>query len=301
MVDNIKLMNVVTKEWLELDTVNTPTFVLESVDWGTVQSNNNSYKYVNQIGIIINSTTIETRDVEIVGWVISKSTGEMTQNKSFLNRFVTPLQNIEMHYKGYKIIFVPYSSIQYSNTFKENNEIVCKFKISGLCPYPLFMDEVSSKVSGAVVTPLFHFPLVITNNPNPPGGVVFGRKESSLILNVVNLGAVDTGMRIVFRARTGSVVNPKLINVNTQEFLKISKTLEKGEEVVVNTNTGEKKVVGYLNGNELNYFKYKTYDSVWLQLIVGDNLFRYDADTGLEDLEVNIYYDNKYYEVQQWN
>ncbi|MBO5744030.1 MAG: phage tail family protein, partial [Clostridia bacterium] len=62
---------------------------------------------------------------------------------------------------------------------------------------------------------------------------------------------------------------------------------------------GEKSIQGILNGIRYNYFKYLDLNSEWLQLYVGDNLFRYDADGNPGNLEVFIYYNNKYLEVQE--
>ena len=72
-----------------------------------------------------------------------------------------------------------------------------------------------------------------------------------------------------------------------------------GEEIMIDTIIGEKKIQGTLNGIKSNYFKYRDLDSEWLQLKVGDNLFRYDADENVENLEVYIYFNNKYLEVQE--
>jgi hypothetical protein len=120
-----------------------------------------------------------------------------------------------------------------------------------------------------------------------------------LIANVFNNGAIATGMRIIFKAK-GNVVNPKLINVNTQERFILTKTLVAEEEVEVNTNIGEKSIKGKIgNLSYSNYYMYKDIDSSWLQLDVGDNLFRYDADDGLENLEIFVYFHNRYLEVQE--
>ena len=70
-------------------------------------------------------------------------------------------------------------------------------------------------------------------------------------------------------------------------------------EITIDTIIGEKKIEGYLNGITSNYFKYRDLDSEWLQLKVGDNLFRYDADQNVGNLEVYIYYNNKCLEVQE--
>lgn len=67
----------------------------------------------------------------------------------------------------------------------------------------------------------------------------------------------------------------------------------------MNTTVGEKYIRGVLNGETSNYFKYRDLDSEWLQLKVGDNLFRYDCDGGQSALEVYIYHQNKYLEVQE--
>ena len=72
-----------------------------------------------------------------------------------------------------------------------------------------------------------------------------------------------------------------------------------GEEIVIDTIIGQKKIEGTLNGLTSNYFKYRDLDSEWLQLQVGTNLFRYDADQNIENLEVYIYFSNKYLEVQE--
>ena len=52
MVEGIKLQNVETRSVLTLDMVSTQDFILNSVDWGTVESTHHSYKYVNQIVVI---------------------------------------------------------------------------------------------------------------------------------------------------------------------------------------------------------------------------------------------------------
>ena len=189
------------------------------------------------------------------------------------------------------------SAVQCAATVAEDNEVICKFKIEGYCPDPLFSEQVESKVAAASTIPMFHFPLIISKNPSPPGGVIFGLRQPSLIVAINNSGAVDVGMKIVFKAN-GTLCGPSLINVYTQKYFKINKMMQAGEEITINTTIGEKKIQGTLNGITSNYFKYRDFDSEWLQLKVGDNLFRYDADENIGNLEVYIYFDDKYLEVQ---
>lgn len=298
MVEGIKLQNVETRAVLTFDMVSTPDFILNSVDWGAVESTHHSFKYVNQIGVYVTGTSLETRSVTIQGWVIAENESMMTIRKTTLNRFFNPQQAVDLFYKDYVLRFLPNTSIRYSTVIAENNEVICKFKVEGYCPDPLFSEQVESKVAAASTQAMFHFPLIISETPNPPGGIIFGLRQPSLIVTVTNNGAVDVGMKIVFRA-SGTLTNPSLIEVNTQKFFKVNKTMVAGEEITIDTIIGEKKIEGYLNGITSNYFKYRDLDSEWLQLKVGDNLFRYDADQNVGNLEVYIYYNNKYLEVQE--
>lgn len=298
MVEGIKLQNVQTRAILTLDMVSTNDYILNSVDWGQVTSTHHSYKYVNQIGVYVTGTSLETRNVEINGWVVAENEAQMTQRKQVLNRFFNPQQAIDLMYSVYTLRFLPNTSVRYSATVAENNEVVCKFKIEGYCPDPLFSEQVENKVAAASTVGMFHFPLIMSKNPEPPGGVVFGLRQPSLIVAIDNAGAVSVGMKIVFKAN-GTLTGPMLIDVETQKYFKVNKTMQAGERIEIDTAIGQKKIQGILNGVTSNYFKYRDLDSEWLQLDVGSNLFRYDADANAGNLEVFIYYSNKYLEVQE--
>lgn len=297
MVENIILKNLSTSALLELDVTTTPYYILDTVDWGQIDATHHSYKYVNQMGVTIIGTTLESRDVSITGWIIANSEEEMDSRKHVLNRFVNPQQYINIKYKTYSLDFKPSKTIQYTANVVDNNEVVCKFKISGVAADPLFRDSGKSMVTAAVVNSAFHFPLAIDVMDNGKPTILFGYKNPSLILNVYNKGDTDIGFTIKFRAR-GTVVNPSVIDVNTQKFMKIQKTFEDGEEVVIDTVVGERKITGMLNGVESNYFKYKSLDSSWLDLKIGDNILRYDAEEGVDALEVYFYFYNRYLEVE---
>lgn len=298
MVESVILLNKVTGDVLELDMSTTPHYILDTVDWGQIESNHHSYKYVNQIGVYVTGTTLETRNISIVGWIIAKTEDEMSERKRTLNRFVNPQQLMELTYKNYVLEFLPNTSIKYSVTSVENNEVMCKFKINGLCPDPLFKEKAENKVVAATTFGMFHFPMIINNTQQSPPQLVFGKRQPSLFVNVYNKGAIRTGMKMVFKA-TSTIKNPSFINVITQEYFKINKVMVAGETVTITTTIGEKKVIGFLNGIEQNYFKYRDLDSTWLQLEIGDNIFRYDADENIDGLEAYIYFYNRYLEVQE--
>lgn len=70
-----------------------------------------------------------------------------------------------------------------------------------------------------------------------------------------------------------------------------------GEKFIRNTNVGKKKILQNLNciGTDiLNYLDIVGGGDTFLQLDVGDNLFRYNADSNLDNLEINIYFSPQY-------
>jgi hypothetical protein len=297
MIESITLQNMKTLSKIKMDKVTTQDYVLDYVDFGVLEGTHHAYKYVNEIGTYVSSTTLETRNVTIEGWIIATSEIEMTKRKAVLNRFINPLQVLSVFYDNYVIQMKPNHTINYTNTDdKENNEVICKFKIEGYASDPVFKTIADIYKNIASTQSNFHFPLTIPEGST--NTVVFGIKKPNLIVNVVNDGSIDTGMTIVFKANS-AVVNPSLTNIMTQETIKISKTLAEDETVTINTNVGERKVIGKLNGIESNYFKYKDIDSDWVQLIVGDNLLSYSADGNVDGLDVYITYSNKYLEVQE--
>ena len=298
MVERIVLKRVKNLDELTLDMVSTPDFILKSVDWGTVKGTHHSYKYVNQIGVTVMNTSLGTRDITIEGWVVAENENHMTYLKGVLNAFINPQEEIDLTYGTYVIRFKPDESVKYSVAFADNNDAFAKFQIKGTAFNPMFSDVVERKSFFATTMPVFHFPLIISPSL-PDKGIIFGKRTESLIANAHNGGTVSVGMRIVFKAN-GTVVNPSLININTLEEFKVNKTLTGNEEVEINTSIGKKSVKGRVGDDDFtNYYMYKDIDSSWLQLEVGDNYFRYSADEGLNNLEVFVYFNNQFLEVQE--
>ena len=147
---------------------------------------------------------------------------------------------------------------------------------------PYFYKKNAQSVDVALWQPAFEFPLEFTAE-----GIEMGYREQSLIVNVNNDGQEATGMIIRFRA-LGTLTNPSLINVNTYDELKINTTMVAGDLIEVSTYKGKKTVKLTRNGVTTNIFNNLDLNSKFLQLEIGDNLFRYDADEGIDNLEVSM-------------
>lgn len=293
MIDSLVLTNTVTLQSVLLDKDNSE-LVLDEADLGTVEGTHHSYKYVSQVGVYIDSTTLEQRVVAISGWVIGNTYDELKANKAVLNKLINPLHTVEVVVQDkYKLDFKPDFSVKYSASYEENNEVLCKFLIQGTCADPMFTTKDKQTALIASIIPKFRFPLVIPQN----NGILMGLREPLLLATLNNGGDIDTGLLITFSC-TSTVTNPSLLNVDTREFIKINKTMSAGEQIIVSTGSGEKYIKGIVSGEVSNYFKYMDFDSTWLQLHTGENLLKYDADDNVGGLEVLISFLPKYLEVQ---
>lgn len=293
MIDSLVLTNTVTLQSVLLDKDNSE-LVLDEADLGTVEGTHHSYKYVSQVGVYIDSTTLEQRVVAISGWVIGNTYDELKANKAVLNKLINPLHTVEVVVQDkYKLDFKPDFSVKYSASYEENNEVLCKFLIQGTCADPMFTTKDKQTALIASIIPKFRFPLVIPQN----NGILMGLREPLLLATLNNGGDIDTGLLITFSC-TSTVTNPSLLNVDTREFIKINKTMSAGEQIIVSTGSGEKYIKGIVSGEVSNYFKYMDFDSTWLQLHTGENILKYDADDNVDGLEVLISFLPKYLEVQ---
>ena len=168
------------------------------------------------------------------------------------------------------------------NTFEYLN-----FIVDLIAPNPYWQDLSINRTDIAIWQGSFEFPLELVDE-----GIEMGYREPSLIINVLNQGDVTCGMKIQFKA-LATVVSPSLFNVNTREYFKINKTMEAGEVINVTTHFQNKRVQLNKNG-VVSTLTGWDYTSTFLQLDVGDNLLRYDADDGLDNLEVSIYFTPQY-------
>ena len=151
-----------------------------------------------------------------------------------------------------------------------------------LCPKPYFnaIDEVVDMMNN--IKPLFRFPYATTMIAQP-----LSVYEEAIEINVINSGDVDSGFELILTAR-GEVVNPKIINGNTLEFLGVNFTMEAGDKIIFNTSRGSRSVTLLRDTEQINIFNYLMQDKTWLQLKVGDNLFVANTESGGALLDVTF-------------
>ncbi len=163
------------------------------------------------------------------------------------------------------------------------------FQIDLLCPSPYFTDAEETLVQLSNWNKLLTFPLII-----PDGiGIEFGSKSLSLLATIVNLSNIEIGMRIIFRAE-GNVVNPSINNVTTGESLKLNQSLKNGDYIEITTYINQKNIYVTIDNETVRKNNTLVFGSKFLQIHHGTNIFKMDADSGLDKLMVELYYYNHY-------
>jgi hypothetical protein len=233
---------------------------------------------------------IESREIEIVGVIRERDKETIQTLRRRMNRILNPQYEATLTYELGSFKRVIGCKIDNAPIFKRK-AIFEEFTVQLICLNPFWREQAETREDVATWIGGFEFPV-------PDGLELFegweiGYRQPSLIVNVYNSGDVKSGIRIEFWA-LGACTNPQLLNVNTQEFIKMNLALEAGDVVTVSTGYGEKAVTLKSSGIETDAFRYLDADSSYLQLSAGDNLFRYSADMNTENLEVSIYHNNFY-------
>jgi len=266
---------------------NAAPFVLSSFDQGSLQTTMLTTKAPMQDGKSYHGTLLEEIIPTIEGTIMGADMEDMFTKRRLLSSVFNPKDTGTLTYindiKQYTIDCVVQSVV-----FKDKYEPSQGFQIQLFCPDPYYKDVSETKEEIALWLGDFEFPLEI-----PETGIEMGHRVSNLIVNANNPGDVECGIRVEFTA-LASVVNPSILNVYTQEFIKVKRTLVAGDKLVINTEFGHKRVEMVHNGVSANVFNYIDLDTTFLQLAVGDNLLRYNAESGIDNLEVAIYYTPKY-------
>lgn len=170
-------------------------------------------------------------------------------------------------------------------------EVLYEFDLQIECLNPFWREEEETKEDIASWVAAWHFPCVIEKDSTK--SMIYGYRAESVIVDCYNEGDVSTGMRIRFTA-LGTVSNPILLNVDTEEFIQINSTMKTGDVIEINTKYGSKGAKLIRDGVETDYFRYIDVDSTFMQLAIGDNMFRYDAASGVNSLEVSIFYSKEF-------
>ena len=244
-------------------------------------------KSMDQDGVNITGDDLDNRSISVTGIIIADTSAETFTLRSNLIRVLNPKVMGTLVFVsdiGSKNIRC---KIEQAPVFSSNSTKNPKFVISFFCPSPYWNDGNYRKDIALWIGD-FGFDLELVD-----GGIEMCHRNESLFAEVLNQGDVEAGVTVEFKA-LASLTNPSLLNVSTGEYIKINKTMTAGEIITVNTNFGNKRVTSRINGTDTNIINYLDFGSTFMQLAIGSNIFRFNADSNIDNLEVSIYYSNNY-------
>lgn len=110
-------------------------------------------------------------------------------------------------------------------------------------------------------------------------------------IDMFNLGSVETPVTIYLY---GEVVNPVITNLTTDEAITVTRTVDDGDILIINTAFGEKAAMVLTGGEYVNAFEYVDPDSIFWKLQPGSNTLGYTVASEGENAQCIIYYYHRF-------
>ena len=268
----------------------------DGLDLGSAVATHNMTQYIDLIGKHLDSTVLAPRDINIVGWIIGESLEVIKKRKVVLDKAINPMYGVKLEIGDYALNFRPDTSIQFSKEWDYNNQYMVKFQIQGTAPMPLFLlKDYSTFRKNVEKQSDFHFPFSIPKDK----GVKFGYFPFESIRNMPNDGDVESGMVITLTAGATEITNPVITNLTNGEQIKFVMTLYTGEKLTVDTQLGQQTATLVQGSLRTNAMKYLTIDSdIDMVLALGFNKLSIEADTGEDDMTINVEFSPRFLEVE---
>ena len=204
---------------------------------------------------------IEARDIDVVGHINTRDKAQALELRRRMLKIFNPELSATLVYEygGFKRVI---DCRAYGEPKILKKEVLYEFDLQIECLNPFWREEEETKEDIASWVAAWHFPCVIEKDSTK--SMIYGYRAESVIVDCYNEGDVSTGMRIRFTA-LGTVSNPILLNVDTEEFIQIITRAEHATNADYHAsaawgwdkksplNTGEKS---YDVGNIYQYYAY---------------------------------------------
>lgn len=268
---------------------NAPYILTKVEGMGAVSTNIHTQKSPYQDGVTYIDNTLEPRTPAIEVVILAENEEEMEHYRRKLLQVFNPklgpgkliyeIGNIKREIEAISELAPVFPD---AGDFKETMQ---PGLIQLYCPNPLWLDEFETSEEMADWIGGFAFALQLPT--------MFAGRSSRQNKVIHNAGDVDTPIRFEF---LGAAKNPKIVNADTGEYIKVNRTIGDNEKLIITTEFGNKKVVlkNLITGEETNAFGWIDLGSTFFQLKPGDNQLTYDADEGKENAKVWIKWRNRY-------
>lgn len=246
--------------------INKPT----GIDTLTVKLN--EAQGINQVGATIQSKNVQPRPVTVSGVFVGEYQDE---NKNRLLAVVRPDLDGKLYADDYYLNVCPTDTPAI-----EAKKHFAAFQFSLKAAYPYWQKDDSASATLSGVAKRFKFPWNISKSYR------FGEVMTAQFINIKNIGQLPIPFIVTFTA-LAEVVNPKIIDAATNNFLLLKKTMVAGERVIIEITHEQVYVNSSVDGECRGAL---AVTSSFYRLAVGDNVLKPDAESGKENLQVDVDY-----------
>lgn len=248
----------------------TSTKGLDQININTAESQG-----VAQIGSSIQGEAVQPKDIVIEGEIA----GRATEHRQLLYDALIPLSNGTLIFNNKFKLYVKPKITPTVQQYPYN----CKFQFTLRAPYPYWqaLEEEIEDVAGLKAR--FYFPINYGDTYfEEPLTHMFGERENAAYINKVNTGNVPAPFKVIFIAKV-AIANPYILKIETQEYIKIDKSMLAGEVIEIDMRNGGVKVLQTNTGEEIDLINYFDINSTLFELDPGDNLIGYGTIANKND------------------
>ena len=260
-------LSIENEKGQKLELTNRSDFYITSID-GLEPPNAtiNHSTVANYDGSTYNSAHIDNRDITIY----LKVNTDCEKVRNLIYKYAIVKKKLKIYFvNGIRNVYiegiVDGLPVEY---FVKKQVIAINIK----CLEPFWKAKVDLLYEFSNIINNLHFPLELEEAGEP-----FSILAPVIVANIPNSGDVETGCIFKFRA-IGKVINPKLYNLETNDYILLNFTMESRDQIIINTSSKQKSVTLLRNGELTNIFNCVDRSSSWLTLQPGINSLTYVAD-----------------------
>lgn len=239
----------------------------------TISVNLSTAQGVGQVGATVQATQIQVRPITLDGKIIGSNAQQL---KDALISVVRPDVGGTLYADDWHI-----PVIVTATPVIGPERMGATFQFSLTAPYPYWINGNQKGDMLIGVGPAFKFPWNISK------AYRFGQKMLEKYVIITNRGQVEIPFVLTISCIGSGAENIKLENLLTGEFLLLEKALVENETVIINVTHDRTYVTSSKDGDCRGAL---TLESNLYRLHTGDNVWKPSADSGMENLTMQVSY-----------
>ena len=279
---------------LELARPEQSGFIVKSVEGlGPAKGNVNTVEVSTNDGGVFNSARLSIRNpvLDLVFLETNTETIEDIRHKSY--KYFPVKKKVKLLIETDNRVSEIEGYVEHNEPAIFSNQEGCQISI--ICPYPYFYSAGESNITVfSGVEPLFEFPF--ENESLVTDLLEMGEIQNSAEQVITYNGDAEIGVTIIIYA-IGEASNVTIYNAGTREVMRIDTNklaaltgegIVAGDEITIKTTKGDKSITLLRGGITTNILNCLDKNADWFQLVKGDNVFVYTAETGNSNLQFRI-------------